>query len=150
MVPVYNLQTATEQVNVTLRQERFLASFSTAFGALALMLVALGLYGVLNAMVTRRTSEVGVRMALGARERDIVRLLTRDTTTMVGPGFVAGVMTAFATTRFIRSRLFGVEPTDLATTCAAILVLLLVVMGAVWLPVRRATRIDPMNALRCE
>jgi predicted permease len=149
-VPISHLRTLSEQVDETLNRERLLANLSTAFATLALVLVAVGLYGVFNRVVTARTNEIGVRMALGASARAIVRTFAKDTTAIVGPGVVIGLVATLIATPLIRAQLFAVTPTDPLTIATGTAGLLFVVACAVGIPVRRATRVDPMVALRCE
>jgi putative ABC transport system permease protein len=131
-------------------QERLLAELSSFFGLLALLLACIGLYGVMSYDVARRTHEIGVRMALGAQRMDVVRLLMRETMLMVVIGLVAGLGAALASTRLIASLLYGLEPNDMLTIGLASLLLLIVAALAGYLPARRAARVDPMVALRCE
>jgi ABC-type antimicrobial peptide transport system permease subunit len=126
-----------------------MALFST-FAALGLVLAAAGIYSVLSFHVTRRTHELGVRMALGAPRRHVLGLMLRMGARLVSIGFVSGVAASFAITRLLRSQLFGVEPADpLAYTTVAV-ILGLVAIVACYIPARRAAGVDPMIALRQE
>src|SRR5204863_9869439 len=116
----------------------------------ALALASLGIYGVLAYLVTQRTREIGIRMALGARAADVVRLLLREGMTPVALGGLAGMMAALAGTRAIRTMLFGVTPLDPVSFAAAPALLATVALLACYLPARRATRVDPLVALRDE
>src|SRR5207244_2153671 len=119
---VLGLRTMNEVVNSTLTQERFVAELAGFFSLFALLLAAIGLYGVMSYAVTRRTSEIGIRMALGARGADVVKLIMQETMMMVVIGAVIGLGAAFASTRLISSLLFGLAPTDpLTMTLAALL-----------------------------
>ena len=134
----------------TLVQDRLLASLSGGFGGLAALLTVIGLYGLVSYTVTRRTGEIGVRMALGARARDIGLLLVRETGVLVAVGVTCGTVLALVGGRAASALLFGVKPYDLLTLTAAIGVLLIIAAAAIFLPARRATRIEPVVALRVE
>jgi predicted permease len=139
-----------DQVNAARQQERLVAMLSGFFGALALGLVAIGLYGVTSYAVARRRAEIGIRMALGAQRSDVVRLALRHTVTWSVAGAIVGVATAAALTRYIESLLFGVTPLDPLTFTAALVLLTLVIGLATIVPARRAAAIDPMQVLRSE
>jgi predicted permease len=149
-VPMYDLRTLDEQMQISLLTERLLATLSTVFGCLATLLAALGLYGVMAFMVTRRTREIGIRMALGAGRGSVVWMVLRETLVLAGTGVAIGLAGAYAATRLIQAQLFGVEPTDLLTVAAASLGIAAVTALAGYIPARRATGIDPMRALRWE
>jgi putative ABC transport system permease protein len=121
-----------------------------SFGALALVLAAIGIYAVLAYSVARRTHEIGVRLALGARSADVVRLVLAQGLRVTGVGVLVGNMGSLLLTRFIRSLLYGVTPTDPATFAGVLLLLAGVALVASFLPARRATRVDPIVALRYE
>jgi ABC-type antimicrobial peptide transport system permease subunit len=118
------------------------------FAGLALLLVAVGLYGMLNGMVMRRTSEIGVRLALGATRARIGWMLARETVAILSVGTLAGVAGHAAIARVVRAELFGVTPTDMSAVLAAVALLIAVAVVAVGLPAWRATRIQPAEALR--
>jgi ABC-type antimicrobial peptide transport system permease subunit len=120
------------------------------FGTTALLLAAMGIYGVTAYTVAQRTQEIGIRMALGAQMRDVLGLMLRKAMSLVLVGAVIGLAGAYAATRVMSNLLFGVTPTDLATFIAVPLVLLLVALVACLIPARRATRVDPLIALRYE
>jgi len=120
------------------------------FGVLALLLASIGLYGLMAYTVTRRTSEIGIRMALGAQRRNVLWLVLRETLVLVLFGVAIGLPLAFASTRLIASHLFGVTPNDPTTIAMATVLLVIVALLACYLPARRAARVDPMVALRCE
>src|SRR5262249_32149146 len=120
------------------------------FGLLALLVAAVGLYGVMSYAVSQRTREIGVRMALGARARDVVRLVVREAVTLVVIGTAAGLGLAAALSRLVASFLFGVGPMDAATFAAIPILLATVALIASYLPARRAMKVDPMVALRCD
>jgi len=129
---------------------RFETQLLTIFAALALLLASVGTYGVLAYDVAARTHELGVRVALGAVSRDVVRVVARRTLALVVPGLALGLIGAFAITRVLQKSLFEVTPTDPATLVAVAGVLLLVAFIAGFAPTRRAMRVDPMTALRSE
>ncbi len=147
-MPRFEVETLAAQLNVSLTQERLVATLSSVFGLLALVLVCIGLYGVLAYDVARRTHEIGIRMALGASARQIVRLVLGETLWVVGIGAVIGLGAALAATRWVKSLLFGLQPHDPLTIGLAVLLLLAVAAVAGYLPARRASRVDPMVALR--
>jgi ABC-type antimicrobial peptide transport system permease subunit len=147
---VYDVRTMTEQVNGTLRQERTFAMLSLLFGALALGLCCVGLYGVTAYSVTRRTQEIGIRMALGAARGQVLWLFLRETLGLVIIGAVIGTPIALACAKFVKSLLFGLTPADPASLAIALLMLAGVAAVACLLPARRATKVDPMAALRYE
>jgi len=127
-----------------------LAALASSFGAVALVLAAVGLHGLLAYMVARRTPEIGVRMALGARRSEVVWLVFRQSATLTSIGLVVGLTAAALLTRYVRGMLFGLSPLDPVTFLAVSLIFLLVAALASFLPARRATVIDPLVALRCE
>jgi len=149
-VPMYSMRTVDDQLEISLLTERLLATLSSVFGCLATLLAALGLYGVMAFMVARRTREIGIRMALGARQSSVVWMVMRETLTLGGIGVALGLAGAYAITRLIQAQLFGVQPTDLLTMTAAALGIAAVTALAGYIPARRATWIDPMRALRWE
>jgi predicted permease len=145
---VLSIRTLDEQVAASLTQERLVATLASFFGILGMLLAALGLYGVTSAAVTARRSEIGIRMALGARADGVVRLVLRGVAWMVGIGIVAGAaLSAWAAT-FTQSLLYDVQPRDPLTFASAALTLIAVATIAAWLPARRASRISPIDTLR--
>jgi ABC-type antimicrobial peptide transport system permease subunit len=144
------MRTLDHQMEVSLLTERLLASLSTVFGCIATLLAALGLYGVMAFMVARRTREIGIRMALGAGQDSVVWMVVRETLTLAGIGMAIGLAGASALTRLVQAQLFGIQPTDLLTMAAASLGIAAVTVLAGYIPARRATAIDPMQALRWE
>jgi predicted permease len=149
-VPVTSIQTAREQMDQTLVAERLTASMSTLFGALAALLVCAGLYGLLAYSVECRRNEIGVRTALGATRGDIVRMVLRESASLVVCGVAIGLPLARIGSIAIASRLFGVSAGDLTAFSAAVAVLMGVAIAAALAPASRASRIDPMEALRME
>jgi predicted permease len=149
-LPVYNLRTFETQVDRSLAAERAVASLSTAFGLLATLLAVIGLYGVMAYTVARRTREIGIRMALGAVRGNVIWLVMREVFLLVGAGIALGVPAAVGLSRLVESQLFGIEPHDPLTLVAATVGLALVSAAAGYLPARRATRVNPVQALRYE
>jgi ABC-type antimicrobial peptide transport system permease subunit len=149
-LPLVDVKTQSEQIQQSLSQERMFARLASFFAALALLLVAVGLYGTLSYAVTRRTNEIGIRMALGAQRFAVLWMVLRESLVLILAGAVIGLPLAFATTRFVESQLYGVQPNDVLTVSAAVLVLAAAGALASYLPARRAARVDPMVALRYE
>ena len=149
-LPVYDITTMEEMLDFNLAQQRILAGLSGFFGVLALVLSAIGLYGVLAYNVTQRTSEIGVRMALGASRTNILRLIFGETAAVVGAGIVVGLALTVGAARLVRAVLYGVKATDAPSIATAVLVLGTVAIAAAFVPMRKAMRVDPMSALREE
>ncbi len=149
-VPVSNIRTMAVQAASTIVKERLMATISTFFGALALLLAAVGLYGIMAYVVARRTTEIGIRMALGAKRSAVQWMVLRDAFLLVVIGIAVGIPAAASLTRFAKSLLFGVEANDPITITCAALLMLLIAAAAGYLPARRASRVDPMIALRYE
>jgi ABC-type antimicrobial peptide transport system permease subunit len=147
---VEDIQTQKKCINAMTRSERLFASLSCGFAGIAVGLACLGLYGILAYQVTRRTREIGVRMALGASSRQILRPILRSGLLMALIGVALGLPAIFATTRLIRSRLWGIQPHDPVNLAIAALLLITICVLAAWIPARRAARVDPMEALRDE
>jgi predicted permease len=149
-LPVTSVTLTKDIVDSTLRQNRALAELSSVFGGLALLLACVGLYGTLAYRVSRRTQEIGVRMALGAQQGSVLWLVTVEGLYLILAGLAIGVAAALASTKIIASQLFGVAPNDFATFVAVGVLLLAVACVACVIPARRAMRVDPMVALRHE
>jgi putative ABC transport system permease protein len=148
--PITNISTLEKIVADSIAQPRLNMMLMGLFGALAMILAAVGIYGLLSYAVTQRTQEMGIRMALGARAADVLKLVLRQGMTMALVGEAIGLVGAFALTRLIRGLLFGVTPTDAPTFIAVFGVLNLVALLACFIPARRATKVDPLVALRYE
>jgi putative ABC transport system permease protein len=148
--PIETLATMQELVARTTAEPLFQARLLSAFSVLALLLAAIGVYGVLAHAVAARTHEIGVRMALGAERRDVLRMVLARTVTIAAVGVGIGTAGALAATRVLTTMLFEVTPTDGATFVGVALVLIVVSLAAGWIPARRATRVDPLVALRYE
>jgi predicted permease len=149
-LPMFDVHTQNERIERMLFTERLIAYLASVFGVVALILACIGLYGLLSYEVARRTKEIGVRTALGAQKRDVLRLVVAQGLTLVAIGIGFGVVGTFGVTRFLKSLLYGVEPTDAYALLAVCALLLLVGGVACLIPARHATRVVPMVALRYE
>jgi predicted permease len=149
-LPVFMMKTVEKQRDESVAVDHLAASLSTAFGVLATLLAAIGLYGVMAFLVTRRTREIGVRMALGAGTRNVVWLVVREVVKLAGVGALVGLPIAIAASRLLASLLYGVGPNDPTTLVLALLGIAAIAVVSAYLPARRATRVDPMRALRYE
>jgi predicted permease len=149
-VPMYGLRTLHDQIDVSLMNERLLAELSGAFGVLATLLAALGLYGVTAFMVARRTREIGLRIALGASGASVIWMVTREVLALAAVGVAIGLASAWAAMRLLEAQLFGIKPTDPLTMAMAALGVGTVAALSGYRPARRASSIDPVRALRWE
>jgi predicted permease len=149
-LPLIEIQTQSDKIDELLVEERVVARLSSFFGLLALLLACIGLYGLLSYEVSRRTREIGIRMALGAERHDVTRLIIVRGIRLTLVGVAAGVAGGLAVTRVLSSLLYGVKPADLTTYLAVTMLLSAVALMASYLPARRATKVDPMVALRYE
>jgi predicted permease len=149
-LPLFQITTESQQIDRLLFQERLVARLSAFFGLLALVLACIGLYGLLSYEVSRRTREIGIRMALGAQERDVLRLVVKQGIVLAFTGAAVGIGVALSVTRYLTSMLYGVHGDDPLTIGAIAALLALVALAACYIPARRATRVDPMVALRYE
>ena len=149
-LPIFGVTTLDEQLQGTLKQDRLIAQLVSFFGALALLLACIGLYGVMAHGVARRTNEIGIRMALGAEGRNIAWMVLRETLLLVVVGLVLGVPTALFSARLVSTQLFGLNPSDPVTLISAAAVLTVVALLAGYVPARSASRVNPLIALRYE
>jgi putative ABC transport system permease protein len=149
-LPLYDVKTLEEHMGVSLFPARVAASLLGGFGLLALLLAAMGVYGVVSYSVAQRTREIGIRLALGARARDVLRLVAGRGMALVTAGLVAGLAVSLILTRFMEGVLYGVSATDALTFAVVVLLLACVALLACLVPARRATKVDPMVALRHE
>jgi putative ABC transport system permease protein len=148
-IPVYAVAPMSEHIAIQTAQSRFTMWLMGVFAAAALMLAVVGIYGVMSYLVTQRTREIGIRLALGAGGRDILRLVVGNGARLIGAGIVLGLAASFALQRLVASLLFGVTAADLASG-AAVALLAVVALLACYIPALRATHVDPLNALRQE
>ncbi len=149
-LPILSIKEVRELMDASVVQERLVARLSAFFGILAVTLAAIGLYGVMSYGVARRTNEIGLRMALGAQRSNVIGMILHEVMLLMIAGAVAGIVAAIAGTRFVESQLFGLTPTDPLTFIVAGAILLIVGTFAGYIPARRASKIDPMVALRYE
>jgi ABC-type antimicrobial peptide transport system permease subunit len=149
-LPIYNVRTMDGRVQESLARRRFSMMMLGLFAALALALATIGIYGVMAYMVNQGTREIGIRLALGATQKNILQLILRQGMILALTGVAIGLAGAFALTRLMRSLLFGVRSTDPLTFVAIAALLTLIALLASYVPARRAARIDPMVSLRCE
>jgi predicted permease len=148
--PLFEVQTLAQRVDEGVAVSRSLMLLFTAFALLGLILGAVGIYGIVSYSVTQRTHEIGIRMALGARASNVLSLILRNGLALVLTGIVIGVGSAFVLTRFLATLLFGIEPTDSVTFVVVSATFFLIAMVAALIPALRATRVDPLIALRYE
>jgi ABC-type antimicrobial peptide transport system permease subunit len=149
-LPVFGVMMAEENLSIAYWGPRVAAGMATTFGVLALVLATMGLYSVMMYDVSQRTHEIGIRMALGAQVRDVLRLIVSQGMRMALIGTVLGLMGAFALTRVLASLLLGVGATDFVTFVGVTVLLFAVALLACYIPARRAARVDPLVALRHE
>jgi ABC-type antimicrobial peptide transport system permease subunit len=147
---IIDVRPLSAQVNATMVLERMMASLAGGFGVLALLLACVGLYGLLAYKVAQRTKEIGIRMAVGAQRSQVVTLILKGATRLVVAGIVIGLPAAWMASRWIESMLFGLTANDPAAITGAVLLLLAVAQLAAYLPAWRASRVDPLPALRHE
>jgi putative ABC transport system permease protein len=149
-LPVTNVRTLDQVVARSIAQPRFYMLLLTAFAAVALVLAAVGIFGVLSYAVAQRAREIGIRMALGARQRSVVVMVVRQAMTLSIAGVLIGLCATYYVTRVLSTLLFATSRADAAALAGAAGVLLVVALAASYIPARRATRVDPVIALRSE
>ena len=149
-VPIYDMKTMSDVVGDAMVRPRFLSVLLTTFSAIALLLAAVGIYGVMSYSVAQRTQEIGIRMALGAQKLDVLRLVFGQGLLLMVGGTALGLGGAFALTQFMAGLLFEVAPTDPLTYTGVVALLGAVALLATYIPARRAARVDPLIALRYE
>jgi ABC-type antimicrobial peptide transport system permease subunit len=148
--PIGAVRTMDEQLSNSLTRRRFSVTLLSAFGVIAVSLAAIGLYGVLAFIVAQRRREIGVRMALGAQPRDVIADVLGQGLRLAGVGIVIGIGLALATTRLLNTLLFGTSPTDVLTYVTVATLLVVIAIGSSVVPALRASRVDPLIALRDE
>jgi predicted permease len=149
-LPMIDVRTQREQIDAAMSMERAFAALTTGFGMLALALACVGVYGVMAYSVAQRTNEIGIRLALGALPGQVRAMILRENTWLALAGIVAGTGAALALTRIVKSMLYGIQPYDPLTFGAGVAILMMVALGASWIPARRAAGVQPMQALRHE
>jgi ABC-type antimicrobial peptide transport system permease subunit len=147
---VSDFVTLAEHVDRSILKERIMAALASIFGLLAIAVTCLGVYGTMAFQVARRTNEIGIRIALGAKRGDLIWMILREIAILLALGITGGLLGALATTRLTEALLFQVKPADPLIMALAAAICCLVVLGAGYLPARRASLIDPIEALRCE
>lgn len=149
-LPLIAVRTQQQQIDATVGDERLFANLTAGFGLLALVLASIGIYGVMSYTVSRRTNEIGIRLALGAQAQQILQMVLGEASWMAASGIVTGLGAALVLTRLLKTMLYGLTPHDPATLVCAAALLLAVALLAAWLPALRASRVQPMQALRHE
>jgi ABC-type antimicrobial peptide transport system permease subunit len=149
-LPVTDIKTQAAQIDQTMNQEIIFARLCTVFAIVALLIACVGLYGTMSYTVARRTGEIGIRMALGARRGDVIRMVLRQAFALSAIGLAIGVPVALGASKFVESFLFGVKANDTAALFLAVAILLSAVLVASYVPARTASRIDPLTAVRHE
>jgi putative ABC transport system permease protein len=147
-LPVYGVRTMAGLIGAAVAQRQFFMRLLVAFGALATALALLGIYGVMAYSVSQRTREIGIRMAIGARQIDVARMIMRRGMALTAAGMFAGIAASLALSQLVRSQLFGVQPSDPVTMACVLALMTLVAGAAAYVPARRAARVDPVVALR--
>ena len=147
-LPIVSISMQTELIERRFIQEKFFASAYSLFGGLALLLASIGLFGLMSYTVARRTNEIGIRMALGAQSREVLRMVLSESMFLVAIGVIIGVGAGLSAGTLVTAMLFGLAPTHTLSIVAAVVTMLLVSALAAYLPARRAARVEPMIALR--
>jgi ABC-type antimicrobial peptide transport system permease subunit len=149
-LPLLQITTIHDQVSHLIAHDELISTLTSIFSVLALLLAAIGLYGVMSYNVTRRTNEIGIRLALGAQGGSVLWMIMGESLLLLGIGVGLGLPLAMLATRIIKQQLFAMEAIDPVSFAAALLVVSLMTALASWVPARRAAKVDPVNALRCE
>lgn len=149
-LPLQDIRTQQEQIDASMQQERIIAALTASFGVLALLLACVGVYGVMAYSVAQRTSEIGIRIALGALPKEVLAMVLREATWIGMGGIIFGLGATLLTTRMVKSLLYGLQPNDPAVLAASATLLALIGLAATWVPARRAAAVQPMEALRHE
>jgi predicted permease len=149
-LPLEDIRTQREQIDASIEQERIIAALTASFGVLALVLACVGVYGVMAYSVAQRTSEIGIRIALGALPREVLAIVLREATWIGLGGITFGLAAALLTSRMVKSLLYGLEPNDPVVLAASAMLLALISLAATWAPARRAAAVQPVEALRHE
>ena len=149
-LPLLDIATIHEQVSGLLTHDELISTLTGIFSLLALLLAAIGLYGVVSYNVVRRTNEIGIRFALGAPQPSVLWMILRESLLLLSIGVALGLPLTLASTRFIKQQLFGLGSLDTATLATSIAIVSTMTLFASWLPAQRATHVDPMIALRCD
>jgi putative ABC transport system permease protein len=149
-LPVSNVKTVRQMIDERISAKRLMTYILAVFGLTALLLASIGIYGVMSYAVSQRTQEIGIRMALGARAMDVLKLVVKNGMVLALIGMAIGLAGAFALTRLLHNLLFHVTPTDSLTFAVVSFALVLVALFACYIPARRATKVDPLVALRYE
>ncbi len=145
-----DVRTQQQQIDATTQQERVFASLTAGFGLLALALACVGIYGIMAYTVSQRTNEIGIRLALGAERTQVRSMILSEASRLTILGVLAGLAAAFALAQLVKSMLYGLTATDPTSFAAAALLLLTIALLAAWIPALRASRVEPMEALRHE
>jgi predicted permease len=149
-LPLIDIRTQQQQIDATVQQERLFAALTTGFGVLALALACVGIYGIMAYTVSQRTNEIGIRLALGARRAQVRAMVVRETTWLALLGVAAGLALALALGRLVKTMLYGIKPADPLSLAISAILLIAVATAAGWIPALRASRVEPMEALRHE
>jgi ABC-type antimicrobial peptide transport system permease subunit len=149
-LPLLKITTIQQQVDEFMTHDQLVSTLTGLFSLLALLLAAIGLYGVMSYNVVRRTNEIGIRIALGARAQTVLWMILNESLLLLGIGLGLGIPLTLGATKYIKDQLFGLSALDPATFSLALAVVSAMTLLAAWLPARRATKVDPMVALRCD